>query len=284
MRQLGLGFCSIGFFLFSNAVSYAQVFTNDAAAREKHFIYEVKQIDEFFERFNNDSSSFLREVYKSRHVKFKIDRTKLIKSLFNYDTKSWGDNVVDSFTSAAVKIKMPTKRDFYGENWYAEADCKFQYNSSVIDMPIVLRVFTDQFKRSRWMVVAIKSNALASEATLSPIITGEDNTKFISPVSHTTNFIELHKAFEDKANLADYFDKFFFDRTKSLEFYNAVLNDHIKFLYVKDVKYHFLQVEGWIFCVEYFRRQSLNSGWLINSLKKATADDKEEFKRLLLGE
>src|SRR5450432_2151980 len=107
MRQYGCRIFFICSFSLLKTFLYSQVFTNDAGAREKHFVYEVKQIDEFFERFNNDSSSFLREVYKSYHVKYKIGRAKLIKSLFNYETKSWDHAILDSFVQAAMKIKMP---------------------------------------------------------------------------------------------------------------------------------------------------------------------------------
>ena len=64
---------------------FSQVYSNNDGAKEKHFIYEVKEIDEFFERFNDEPNSFLRGVYKARHVKFNIDRQRLIRSLFNYE-------------------------------------------------------------------------------------------------------------------------------------------------------------------------------------------------------
>ena len=68
---------------------FSQVYSNNDDAKEKHFIYEVKEIDEFFERFNDDPGSFIRDVYKARHTKFNIDRQRLIRSLFNYENMSW---------------------------------------------------------------------------------------------------------------------------------------------------------------------------------------------------
>ena len=64
---------------------FSQVISNNDNAKEKHFIYEVKEIDEFFERFNDEKSSFIRGVYKAHHVKFNIARQRLIRSLFNYE-------------------------------------------------------------------------------------------------------------------------------------------------------------------------------------------------------
>jgi hypothetical protein len=74
-----------------------QEYVNDDASREKHFVYEVKQIDEFFERFNDDSSSYIRKVYKIYHQQFKPDRTILIKSLFNYETQAWDSTLINDF-------------------------------------------------------------------------------------------------------------------------------------------------------------------------------------------
>ena len=51
---------------------FSQVYSNNGGAKEKHFIYEVKEIDEFIERFNDDPGSFIRSVYKARHIKFNI--------------------------------------------------------------------------------------------------------------------------------------------------------------------------------------------------------------------
>ena len=157
MKPSGLSIFLSSTVLWFCSVLHGQVITNDAGSREKHFIYEVKQIDEFFERYNNDSSSFLTEVYKSHHVKYGISRARLIRSLFNYETKTWPPSAIDSFVRSALRVKMPSKRDFYGDNWYAEADCKFQYGANVIDIPVVLRIATDRENGSKWMIVGARS-------------------------------------------------------------------------------------------------------------------------------
>jgi hypothetical protein len=279
---------TIGLVLFSFLLynADAQVFTNDAGTREKHFIYEVKQIDEFFERFNNDTGSFIRKAYKAYHIRYSIDRPKLIKSLFNYETKSWDQAVIDDFVKdVTTPAQYAGKLNFLEEGWFAEARCKFQYNGSVIDIPIILRISTDSEKRSRWMVAAVKPNALKAVATAPPTAKENGNKlKFINPASHANNFIALGKAFDDKENLADYFEASFFNRHNALAFYNAVLNGQAKFLYVKDITYHFLQVDKWIFTVEHFQRGTLNAGWLINGLKKASEADKKAYLENLLEE
>ncbi|HZZ75482.1 MAG TPA: hypothetical protein VFE04_06110, partial [Puia sp.] len=213
----------------------AQAIVNDAGEREKHFIYEVKQIDEFFERFNDDSNSFVRKVYATYHVRYNLNRAKLIKSLFNYETKSWSADEIDRFVNTATNPKHPVKLDFYSNNWYAEARCKFQQNEEVIDVALILRIETDSLKRSKWIIVGVRSGSLKPNSEVAVRVPQNNEGKFINPASHANNFIELDKAFDDKDNLSDYFDVSFFKRSYSAGFYKAIANNDIKFLYVKDV-------------------------------------------------
>ena len=262
----------------------AQVFVNNAGAREKHFVYEVKQIDEFFERFNDDSSSFIRREYESYHKKFNLTREQLVRSLFNYETHNWDSSLIDEFVQAAVNMNKPQLLDFYGNDWFAEANCKFEYNGSVIEIPIILRIEADARKRSKWMIAAIKHNSIKQEVQVTLAPDSMKKNKFITPASHASNFIELARAFEDKEHLSDYFEEGFFKRANAIGFYNALLKNQIRFVAVKDIKYHYLQVDAWIFTVENFQRKALNSGWLINQLKTATEAEKKLYIRNLLEE
>lgn len=285
MKLLLIKYCLILGLLTINQPLWCQEFKNDAGVREKHFVSQVKQVDEFFERFNNDTNSFIREVYRSYKVKFKADRRKLVKSLFNYENKNLSQSNIDAFVEKAVQVFMPSAKNWYGENWFAEANCKFQYNSLVIDIPVILKTITDQQKRSKWVIAGIKPSHLKEPTNSNiPITVKTRKIKFIDPSSHGANFIELERDFDDKVNLSDYFENAFFYRNNAVQFYHAIMKDKIRFLFVKDIKYHFLNVDQYIFTVEYFPRETLNSGWLINNLKDATAKDKESYKKLLLGE
>ena len=183
-----------------------------------------------------------------------------------------------------MNAQMPSKNNFYGENWFAEAICKFQFNSTEIEIPVILKIVTDENKRSKWVITAVKGNANTTDVSITSVAPAKSNDKFITPSSHTNYFIELERVFDDKENLSAYFDPSFFKRNNALGFYDAILQNRIKFLHVKDIKYHFLQVAEYIFTVEHFQRDALNSGWLISSLKKTSAVDKDQFIKTLLGE
>jgi hypothetical protein len=262
---------------------FSQVISNNDNAKEKHFIYEVKQIDEFFERFNDEKGSFIRGVYKAHHVKFNIDRQRLIRSLFNYENMSKDSVMINKFVSDVTKKKKPIYLDYYGDDWYAELTCKFTYNSSFIVIPVIMKIEMTPNKGSKWMIVAVGSSNLKSKIVVTEMAQSKVKSNIISPTSNGTNFVSLKRAFDDKENLSDYFESVYMKRSNMLEFYNAILNRDIEFQDVIKLKYHFLLAGGWIFTVEDFIREELNSGWLINYMEKVSSIEMENYRNKLLS-
>jgi len=262
---------------------FSQVYSNNEGAKEKHFIYEVKQIDEFFERFNDDPGSFIRAVYKSHHTKFTIDRQRLIRSLFNYENTSWDSSTMNKFISEVTNRKKPMYLDFYGDDWYAELTCKFNYNTSSIVIPVIMQIELTQNKGSKWMIVAVGSSTLNAKILVTQMAQTKIKTKCLSPTSHGTNFVSLKRAFDDRENLSGYFETSYIKRSHMLEFYNAILNREIEFMDVIKIKYHFLLADKWIFTVENFPREALNSGWLINYIQSVSPAGMESYRNKLLS-
>ncbi len=262
---------------------FGQVISNNDNAKEKHFVYEVKQIDEFFERFNDEKGSFIRGVYKAHHVKFNIPRQRLIRSLFNYENMSKDSVMINKFVSDVTKKKKPIYLDFYGDDWYAELTCKFKYNSSSIVIPVIMKIEMTQNKGSKWMIVAVGSSNLKSKIVVTEMAQSKVKSNIISPTSNGTNFVSLKRAFDDKENLSDYFESTYMKRSNMLEFYNAILNREIEFLDVIKLKYHFLVADKWIFTVEDFIREELNSGWLIDHMEKVSSFGMENYRNKLLS-
>jgi hypothetical protein len=95
--------------------------------------------------------------------------------------------------------------------------------------------------------------------------------------------VSLKRVFEDKENLSDYFESAYSKSSNMLEFYNAILNREIDFLNVIKIKYHFLLADKWVFTVEDFPREELNSGWLINHIEKVSSVGMENYRSKLLS-
>jgi hypothetical protein len=262
---------------------FSQVISNNDNAKEKHFVYEVKEIDEFFERFNDEKGSFIRGVYKAHHVKFDIPRQLLIRSLFNYENMSRDSVLINKFVSDVTRKIKPIYLDYYGDDWYAELTCKFKYNAAFIVIPVIVKIEMTQNKGSKWMIVAVGSSTLKSKIIVTEMTQSKVKTNIISPTSNGTNFLSLKRAFDDKENLSDYFESAYFKQPNILEFYNAILNRDIDFLDVIKIKYHFLLADRWIFTVEDFIREELNSGWLINHLEKVSSIGMDNYRNRLLS-
>src|SRR5664279_6137834 len=98
-------------FSFCHHRLFSKVISNNENAKEKHFVYEVKEIDEFFERFNDERGSFIRGVYKAHHVKFNIPRKRLIRSLFNFENTRKDSVLINKFVSDVTKEKKPIYLD-----------------------------------------------------------------------------------------------------------------------------------------------------------------------------
>jgi hypothetical protein len=272
----------ISFFVCQHSL-FSQVYSDyNNRAKEKHFFYEVKQIDEFFERFNDEPGSFIRAVYKARNVQFRVSRRRLIRSLFNYENLPGDTVMMKRFVSDVTNKNNPIYLDFYGNDWYAEISCKFRYRSSSIIIPILLKIEVTENKGSKWIIVAVGRSRLKSNIAVSEMMQSKIKTTCLSPTSHATNFISLKRAFDDKENLSNYFENAYFKRSNMQVFYNAVLNREIEFLHVNKIKYHFLLADKWIFTVEDFNREALNSGWLINNIQKVSASGMENYRNKLL--
>jgi hypothetical protein len=262
---------------------FSQVISNNDNSKEKHFVYEVKQIDEFFERFNDEKNSFIRGVYKAHHVKFNIPRQLLIRSLFNRENISKDSVMINEFVSDVTKKNKPIYLDYYGNDWYAELTCKFQYNAASIEIPVIMKIEMTENSGSKWMIVAVGSSGLKSKIVVTEMVQSKVKTNIISPTSNGTNFVSLKRAFDDKENLSDYFESAYFKQSNMLEFYNAILNRDVDFLEVIKIKYHFLLAGRWIFTVEDYIREELNSGWLINHLEEVSPVGIDNYRSKLLS-
>jgi serine/threonine protein kinase len=109
----------------------------------------------------------------------------------------------------------------------------------------------------------------------------KDSMRIISPVSHGTGFIALYDVFKDGANIQNYIAKDYIPDTLTY-FISLMSLNKIKLTEVNKVKYHFLQIPGWAFTVDYFNRKELNSGWLISELKRMSNNEKRAYKKEIL--
>lgn len=267
--------------LFLNWPMHAQVIESNAD-REKMFAFEVKHIDEFMERFNFEQNSLIISYVKTNYPGIRIDKGSLVTNLFDRKNKNWIKPDVDSFLEQVTSKDHPVELDFYSNTWYAEALCRFIYKGKPTDVILVLRIKQVANGGAKWVITGAHARFLPVSGAPANLLADKPGFKFLNPMSHATNFMSLSTALSDKSHIRDYLDSGFFDYSASMAFLQALLQDQLEYNYVKQITYHFLQVDGWIFTVNNFKRKSVNSGWLISSLRRATDKEKIAYKNLLL--
>jgi len=248
-------------------------FTNNEQIREK-FNYEIIQLDEFIQRFNFNNDTKLLKYLKENYPDLSIDRKGFLITLFdNYDIHRQ-DSLINIFIDYVCDTTNPQYLNFYDHDWYAEVNCVFEYQHSIDTGKIILKNQFNNDSSSKWVISGISAKMLELPES-------KDSMKIMSPVSHGTGFIALYDVFKDGTNIQNYISKDYSPDTLTY-FITLIYFNKIKLRQVNEVKYHFLQIPGWTFTVEYFNRKELNSGWLISDLARMNNIEKVKYKKEVL--
>jgi hypothetical protein len=240
-----------------------------------YFAWEVKQVDEFIERFNNNNESYIKEYLRRKEPGVTLTREKMIKSLFNAKGSNWNFQEITSFIKQVNDIGNPQFLDFDGENWFAKVNSKILYNGKPYNATLILTIDHLPDGGSRWIIADVKfvEKGLVpvefnERATTVSCPSPADPTVSLSPVSHAIDFMNIDLATQDPRNIGN----FVIDpskRSNNLNFFiDACLKNKLKIVRATSITYSFLQIKGWRIEVKQFNRQSLNSGWLISKLVK----------------
>ncbi len=244
---------------------------------EKYF-FEVKQIEDFIDRFNFSPQSSFINYYTKKYPNAKLNRMDLIKTLFYREgIKKKSLDTLKRFLALVANPKQPSYLSFYEKNWYANLDCTFLLKGKPVDVKLVLEIQVDdeRTKACRWVICGMKSERLTFPESF-------DSTKFISPSSHGTDFLALDKILADKKNIVSYFYSNFKPSNLTL-LMDALQNESLKFIQVNSVSYYFFQIKDWLIEVNYKYNKSNYSGWLISRLVEVPEQEKDYYLYKILG-
>lgn len=245
------------------------------AHREANFMFEVKIIDEFIERFNDDPRSNLRKEYARAGRAVPFNRRSMLKSLFDKEPANGeGQRFIDQVTDSAG----PQKLSFNDSGWYAELRSSFMYNGQRIDIPLVLQVNTAGDHSAKWMIIGlgnVPTPPPASKDAAATATTGPGRVQpFISPSDYATNFIELRNILNPGMKPENYFSPELLATERGQNFVQLIQSRKMKFDAPGSMKFYFFQIPNYLFVVERFERQTTHSGWLISNLEPASDEDK----------
>ncbi len=241
---------------------------------ESFFLYEVKFIDEFIERFNDDKESYIRQQCRTLYgTDSFMSRQKLMRALF--DKTSWcadaGKFIQETEASGRIL-------SFADPDWYAIATCVFTMAGKRTELPLVLHIKTEN-GASRWMIAGM--GAFSHPEGKTAVKTGRGDT-FIPTSSHGTNFVVLTQLLAPGLHPEDLFEPQLLAMPRARQLIAALEQGKAKFQFVKRIRYQFYQLPGWVVTVEQFKRKNTNSGWLVSGLQPGDAAQKKALLDKLL--
>lgn len=257
--------CLISFSDFS----YSQISpTNDELTIR--FNSRVKLLDEFINRFNFiESNKELSNFSKASNIAY----------LFNLEDKELISKIESKeFAFLVSNDSFKEKLSFYDDNLYVNINSTFKYNKDIIPIRFILKIRVSEAGYS-WVISRIETTLMDSISKDIKIDTLLKYTS-INPVDNEVNFIQfselLTKRKLTKRNFANHLD------LNSVSNYLALLNtEKFNFIEFGTVQYHFFQLPNFYFTLDFYKRPSNNSGWLISSVNKVSQEEKEElFKKL----
>lgn len=247
---------------------------------DESFMYaETKQINQFFRRFNSEEDLLGKRLYEgSQHYRSKDFRSNYIEMLFDRQNENITDDVKKDFKNDVIDEKNPSFLDYYGGRWFAEVDTKFTYKGQSRTVVLFL-VLEKENLGIKWVI----NNVYFYPFTKLFYTDSTAITKFLHPMSHELDFMNLIKVFNDPNTVEYYFDEDYKPDFRTLFLYE-IKKGNLIFETINNVSFHFFQLKDWYFQLKEFNRPGYNSGWLISNLSKIPEDQKDKLLKYIYYE
>jgi len=241
---------------------------------ESRLYAETKQVNQFFRRFNGEEDEKGDRYYpKDKQYRTEKLRKKYLGILFDASNTGMKSELKTQFVKDVLEKTQPAILDFHGGSWFSELQTTFTQNGKSETVTLFMELEKAQ-QGTKWVIS--KANAQMFEQHFK-----RDTTRvgrFMHPMSHELDFMNLRKAFLYTDSISQFTVKKFRPDHLSLLLYE-VRRGNLKFKSVEQVKFHFFQVKGWYFEISEFNRSGYNNGWLISNLVKL---NNEKEKNILL--
>lgn len=240
---------------------------------------QTKQVNQFFRRFNCEESPDGKRYYPGDSLYRNPDlRNRYISILFDNENAGITDLIKQDFIRTVNSGKNSIYLDFHGGDWFAEVTTKFIYRGTEMPLTLFLRLQEEEVG-SKWVITNVYFEPFSTLFFNSE----KDELKFLHPMSHEIDFMNLIHVFKDKNEIELYTSREYHPDFLTLFIYE-VKNGNLAFKTVLQVKFHFFQIPGWYFELIDFNRRSENSGWLIANLLKINTEEKDLMLKFIYHE
>jgi hypothetical protein len=241
---------------------------------ESKLYAETKQVNQFFRRFNGEEDE-KGERYFPKDKQYRNDklRRKYIGILFDASNTGISVDLKTQFVKDVLIKTAPVILNFHGGNWFSEVHTTFVINGKNEPVTLFMELEKDH-EGSKWVISKVYAEMFVPYFKRDTTQVG----KFLHPLSHELDFMNLRKAFLNKDSISQFTVKRFTPDHLSLFLYE-MKKGNLKFKTVEDVKFHFFQVNGWYFELSEFNRPGYNTGWLISNLVKVNNEAEKNLLR-----
>ncbi len=266
---------------------YSQHF-GETLGGEAVLFAETKQVNQFFRRFNSEEAPNGTRYYPNDSLYHDNNvRRQYIPELFDKSNPYLNKTVQRKFIRE-VTDSSPFYLSFHGGHWFAEVQGLFLYEGEEVEAILFLQLEEVEVG-SKWVLFDVSFPPLKDPAvknTLPPVeqLPWERPKlppgKFMHPLSHELSFMNLNKVFNDNRHLYHYASQ----NSSSADlkrFLYLCRKYRVRFQTIRQVKFHFFQINGWYFELAKFTRSGLNRGWLISSLSEVTESEKNRLKQYI---
>ena len=244
---------------------------------ESRLYAESKQVNQFFRRFNGEEDEKGNRYYlRDKQFRNPKLRKKYLSILFDESNTGISSQLKADFAKHILDNSATAILDFHGPNWFSEVHATFTFNG--VERPVVLFMKLEKAQLgTKWVIQRVHAPMLDPSFV-------RDTTKvgrFLHPMSHELDFMNLRKAFANSDSISQFTVKKFEPDHLSVLLYE-MKKGNVRYKTVEEVKFHFFQIDGWYFEISEFNRPGYNTGWLISNLVRVNnAAEKELLQNFI---
>ena len=264
--------------VFQKEVSAQLVY--DWEQRAENWEYRVKNIEFFIDRFNNQpegsgSAHAANPKDTAACLAFMKERDSKMFSLFDRGKLDKDDAAlkqkINTFFREVNSPYQPKFIRFEDMYWYAELTMIAHSGGQPKKLSCILQVVKLGQGALGWVIKSVHSSDLQIDERF------RGNELFFPPSVSGTDFMNVRLALNDATWVNERIGKLV-GKSRWLE---MISEGRLKIDSVFKIKYHFLQLDGWIMTVSYVNRESKNSGWLLDVPQQANNQQKVEYLKVL---
>ncbi|HSW68148.1 MAG TPA: hypothetical protein VLH16_06185 [Bacteroidales bacterium] len=239
----------------------------------------TKQVNQFFRRFNGEEN-IRGQRFRENDELFRDQnlRIRYLSGLFDLENPLLPPGLRREFIADVTNPEKPNFLDFHGKGWMAEVNTRFNFMGNEQSLTLFLKLEQEHLGH-KWVM----TNVFFEPFNKLFVEPGDGKMRFLHPLSHELDFMNLIRVFRDRGHLTEYAPREYKPDFLSIFLYE-VKRGNLNFITVTNVKFHFFQVSGWYFELSEIRRRGPNAGWLITSLVRITDEEKERLLQFILHE